>query len=411
MIKIGNTQYCRLLLEYAFFGYAIQHDKDMLLKVLKDAKEIFNITFETYGVEHLDLLPPPMESNKIGRWVSCNYIGEFIWKVRDGGRISRAELSRGICSGNNLAKIENGSVVGNVYYMEVLMQRLGRHINHYFTTFPRLKDFNEKQIRDEVNTLLVIKHFDKAKELLQQLKDSGFCKRSINKQFILHAEATMIEKKRGENKLKYLNALYEALSITLPDFDEKNIANYRLSYYEIVIINQLANYYVESGDPKEQNRGRKIYKCLLETMDKHIVDEDEKKRMYSAVLYNYSRALGSKKSTKTAMKLVYKGKKFCLKHKRFIMMTRFILNQACNMQDLGQKQESVPFHAMAFYGSAMFAKYGLAEDADIIRNHVKEHFGIEFDHPLGYSSLSTGVPMLIGDMSSWEDSEIYSFLQ
>jgi len=166
LLKLEDTTHCRSLLQCAYFGYALLHKKEQANHVLTTAKDMFGITFETYGVETLDLLPEPPKPKAYGKPIVCDSIGEFIRQLRVEAKMTQGELCSGICSVNNLSKIEKNTITTNIYIMEALMQRLGRHMDLYITLFPSLEDFKEKEIRDEINTLIDLWQFDDAEALL-----------------------------------------------------------------------------------------------------------------------------------------------------------------------------------------------------------------------------------------------------
>ena len=214
----------------------------------------------------------------------------------------------------------------------------------------------------------------------------------LNTQFALYTKATTIRGRDGNTK-EYLELLKKALAVTLPNFDEKALAKHRLSYYEIKIINQLAGYYAEQESENARKRGLRMYKNLAKTMDTYIVDENEKMRMYEAVLYNYSKFLGLSKQYKKTLQVIAEGEKSTQGHARLISLPGFAINRACCTLELGQKQESLPFFALAFYGVVIFAKYGDTDGVRGIFDYVKAHFGIEFDYSEDY--LATGLSGII----------------
>jgi len=400
LLKLKHLKHCRSLLQCAYFGYALLHKKEQANHVLNIADVMFEINFETYGVESLDLSSVSLKPKTYGKPIVCNSIGDFIYNLRKDVNMSQEQLCRGICSINNLSKIENDTILANIYHLEAMMQRLGRHIGLYLTCFPSLDDFKEREIRDKINTLLTLSKYDEAEKLLGLLENNKGCNESnLKTQFILYARATIIYGKEGGNG-KYLDILQKALAATLPKFDEKILSKYRLSYSEIVIVNQLAGYYASQENDKSRKRGLRMYKNLAKSMDTYIVDEDEKVRMYETVLYNYSKFLGISKQYKTALKIVDEGERLAQKHSRLWSLPDFAINRAYNMLELGEKKESLPYFALAFYGSIMFTEYGGVNSAKIILGYAKEHLNIEFNYSADYFPTSLTGSILTGETAS-----------
>jgi len=385
LLNLKHLKHCRSLLQCAYFGYALLHKKEQAGHVLNAARVMFGIECETYGVESLDLLPASPKPKTYGKPIVCNSIGDFIYKLRKDVKMSQEQLCRGICAIGNLSKIESDTISANIYHIEAMMQRLGRHINLYLTCFPSLEDFNAREMRDKINTLLILCKYDEAEKLVGLLevnvKDGN--ESTLKSQFILYARATIILGKEGKNE-EYLETLQKALAVTLPKFNEKTLSQCRLSYSEIVIVNQLAGYYAGQENDKARKRGLRMYKNLAKSMDTYIVDEDEKVRMYETVMYNYSKYISLNKQYKTALKIVDEGEMLARKHSRLRSLPGFAINRACGMLKLGQKKESLPYFALAFYGSVIFAEYGGANSAKIVFDYVKEHLNVEFDYSVDY---------------------------
>jgi len=398
LLKLQHLEHCRSLLQCAYFGYALLYKKEQASHVLKVAKVMFDIQFETYGVENLKLLHISQKSKTYGKPIACNSIGDFIYNLRKDVKMSQEQLCRGICVISNLSKIESDTTSANIYHLEAMMQRLGRHIDLYLTCFPSLEDFNEREMRDKINTLLILCKYDEAEELLGLLeanvRDGN--ESTLKSQFILSARATIIFGKEGQNE-KYLEMLQRALAATLPKFNEKTLSQCRLSYGEIVIVNQLAGYYAGQEDDNARKRGLRMYKNLAKSMDTYIVDEDEKVRMYETVLYNYSKYVSLSKQYKTALKISEEGETLARKHSRLRSLPGFAINRACGMLKLGQKKESLPYFALAFYGSVIFAEYGGVNNAKIVFDYAREHLSVEFNYSADY--FSTG---LTGNISNGE---------
>jgi len=377
--KLGNLADCRKYLQQSYFGYALLNKKEQAKQVLDYAQKPLDTPFNTYSVENLFYEEQVFFMNHV-EIKPCSGVGELIAALRHEAELSQQELCRGICSQANFNKIENGKIQANVYYLEAFMQRLGRDINKYFNTFPSVEDFYAKQIRDEINTCIANLNYKTASELLDELKlMKSYRRKGIGKQFILETEATIFGNCEGYDKPEYLNRLKNALEITIPNFDESKTDRYRLTYTEITIINQIAIHYCEAGDIP---RGVKLFERLIENINNYYVDEIEKVRAYTNILYNYSKYLGLIKRYDEALRIIDEGEMLAMKHGQLTLLPSFAVNRACNLLDLGKKEESVPYFAIAFYGAIILDEKNnyLAVSA-----YVKERLGIDFDY-LGLGS-------------------------
>jgi hypothetical protein len=255
-----------------------------------------------------------------------------------------------------------------VFLLEAILQRLGRSSDLYFDTFLSAQDFNEKQMRNEVTSLLVLLKYDEAAELLEVLEGKKSFQSGINLQFILNAKASIVSAREGYGQA-YIELINKAISITIPDFDEMKITGYRLTYIEITLINKLANYAGENGDvPRALN----IYKRLRDNMNYNYLDEHEKVRTYSMILYNYSKYLGLEGRYAEALTLIAEGELLALKHKRLSDMPGFMINKACDLLEIGNKEDSIPFFALSYYGSEIINDLKSQRiDADYVKEKLK----------------------------------------
>ena len=373
LFKLDTPKHCYDLLAQAYFGYLLLRKQKQAKLVLKNSYEIFGISIETYGSEKLSLnLDPTHFKFERGEIVKCTSLGNLIGILRTKADLSQQELCQGLCSSPTMSKIESDKVRTNVYNLEVFMQRLGRDANMYINTFLSKKDFDLKQIRDEIMALLPEGHDEGIEVLLEQVKHEKDFKRGSNLQFVKMVESDILFYKEKKYTETYVNMVYDALRITLPKFKESMIEHYHLSFYEISLINKLALYFCETG---QRVKGIRIFERLKESMNKTYVDEVEKMNLYGVVLYNYSKMLGLEGRYKEGMEIIEEGGMMCVKHGKLASLPSYAVNKACNLLNLGKKEESLPYFAMAYYGSGAV---GRIKNEAITKNYVKDKLGIDF---------------------------------
>ena len=384
LYKLGKPEDIKRLLQCAYFGFIILHKKDEAFTIIKEAKEIFNVSFELYGTDKLPIKPIVPVVKSYGKALPCTGIGDFIKNVRESLNLTQEVLCYGLCSPPALSKIEKGKSYGNIFLVETLMQRMGKHVNHYVTFFPSLDDFNLLEIRDKIVTLLVLHKYNEAEELLEDYKTlagKDNLNKAIKKQFEFFVQATVMHgrKQRGE---EYLDILHKAINSTIPGFKESKIFNYRLSYIEIVLVHQLAMYHAIQSRSEVKRHGLFIWQSLIKNINSIDFDDDEKARMYENILYSYSKHLGLAKRYEESLEIINEGESIARDFQKLSSLPKFLVNRACNMLYNGQKKESLPCFALAFYGSAIFSVYGMANNIFSTNKYVKEHFGIEMDYDI-----------------------------
>jgi len=368
---LGDADSCRKNLQLAYFGYYLLRKQNEADKVRKFASEVVQYDIITYDVDNLRLEEIDI-SIKHGGLSACASIGELIRNLRKKAKLTQVRLCAGICKQPALAKMEKDKIPPNIYFLEAIMQRLGRDINKYFCLFPSVDDFADKLVRDEITKCVANLKFEEASALLEKLKfGKGYKKKGLGKQFILEAEATILASKEGYDNLEYMSMLKNALTITKPQFDEREVDRYRLTYTEITIINQMAIHYCEA---REISRGIKLFERLRDSINYFYIDEHEKVRSYVTVLYNYSKYLGIAKRFDDALEIVTEGEELAVKHKQMILLPSFAVNRAWCLYQLGKKEKSVPYFAMAYFGALII---GEKDSAPTVAEFVREHLEME----------------------------------
>jgi len=373
LYQLGTEDELPQLTLQALAGYQLlrRYNKaDNLLQYANNHK----ITLNTYGME--TIRPPMPEPNfAYGKTIACGSIGQLIGGLRYDADLKLRELCDGICTESALQKIESARLpLDRVYKLEAIMQRLGRHIDHYFHTFLSIPDFENKQKRDEINSLLINLKYEEAKELVDELEvNKRFMKESVNRQFIELAKVS-ISSGIGGYKPEHEAMLQDVLNITRKnkDFDISRVASTRMMYKEITAVNQMAICLCSTGNMR---KGLRLYEDLIESMDKFYVDEHEKIRMYTMILRNYSTFLGREVRHKESIEFASTGEDMDVKHNRLNGLPTFAVNKACSMLDLGDKVNCLPYFALGYWGSKLV---GRQRNAKITKKHVEERMGVSF---------------------------------
>ncbi|MCL2215500.1 MAG: hypothetical protein FWB91_00640 [Defluviitaleaceae bacterium] len=374
LFHMKSPDECPSLLRQAYFGFALMGMKDHANDVLANSRAIFGIDINTYGTENLQpiVATPP---KKHGSAEACENIGDLMRQFREEAGVSAKTIYQGICTPSAYTRIEYGAIERpDIYVIEALMQRLGRDPDKYYNMFLIKNEFDDKQTRDEIMSLLVARKYDEAEKLLESIKDTKAFKKNVGKQFVLSVEASIYRSRQGYIP-EYEEMLLKALKTTLPNFDERWIAGYHLTHREITIIMQLANYHAEKK-AKELDRSIKIYERLRTSMNKIYVDGNEMIRTYGTLLYNYSKYLGLAGQYQKALEIVNEGELLCFSYGRVRQLPGFAINRAYDLLHLGKKEESIPYFAMAYYGSALIGRTG---NQNVTGKFAEERLNIIFD--------------------------------
>jgi len=369
----GKKESLPLLLLISLAGYILLRRYTKADKILGFVKE-HNISLNTYGMEKIRPSMPEIDF-AIGEFANSDSIGHFIGMLRYDAKLSIDELCKGLCVKSTLTKLEGKKYpLDKVFLLEGIMQRLGRNIDYYFDTFPTHEDFANKQKRDKINNMLVHREYDEAEVLLDELAmNKRFNKFSINKQFIALSRASIFVSKNGYG-IEHIAMLNEALKITRKNFNLKHVAQMHLSYYEVLIFNQMASSLCSSG---EIRAGLRLFEDLIESMDQFYVDEREKKRMYTTVLYNLAGFLYHEKRHRESMEHTSTGIEIDVIYGQLDLLSDKYDNLARVMLGMGDNENCLPNFALAYYSALLV---GRQDDADYTNKHVAKYLEIDFTH-------------------------------
>lgn len=359
------------LARQAYFGYTIQRRNAKAADFFSFAKNELNIPIQTYGAEALQLpLPQP-------NFVHAGYrvyetFGQLLDQFRIDAGLSMDQLCEGICAKSTLDNIINGRQYGSPYVLEALMQRLGRDVDKYINTFIGKTDFENKQKRDAANALLASHKYSEAEKLLQELENEKHFTKYVGRQFLELGRARIYGSHSGDSE-EYRKMLEDVVCMTNKKFDLRNVNTTRLTYHEIIAVNRIANSLCNIG---EMQRGMRLQEALIDSMDIYYGDGAAKMRMYTTVLYNYTKNLGLEERYKEAFPLIDKGEDFTLLYGQFKPLPGFAASRAYCLFETGEKEKSLTYHALSYYCDMLIEK---PEYAKFTKNDAEQHFNVIFD--------------------------------
>ena len=362
------------LLRMAFAGFLLLGEREKAIAVIEGAKKKHGITVNTYGMENADVATVKKVPYARGLPPACHSIGEMIHILRIEAGLTLAELCQGICSIPTLSRIEKGEIKGHMYYIEPILQRLGRDPLLYCNFFLSRRDFEAIEIRDMIHLLLIHRKYDQAAELLEKLKTYKSFESRSNLQFVRYVEIVLQTRKQKDIESSEIEKmLLETLHMTCPKFNEDWIKYYPLTHRESILINRLANLYMKTG---ELSRSANIFAALITNLDRRYVDEFEKARIYAAVMFNYSTCLGRADRRKEALEVIEKALEFEQSRGRLSSLPDLIFNKAYCIFVKGNESTCLPYFVLSYYGSCLFEEYGQANNISITHKFIYEKFGL-----------------------------------
>ena len=188
------------------------------------------------------------------------HFGKLIKILRKEQKLSQHTLCQGLCSDSMLSKIENETIQPNILLAETLLQRLGISEREFIFW----GDSRDAEIHELIFKLIKAPNDVDIPCLITKLSLLNKDNNPLLKQYVMFFQA--MEEHNLDTKH---NLLSNALSQTLPNFDFKKILNYRLSWVELSILNNLAMTYKGTTDAYI---GINIFSHLLDYYEDKKID-------------------------------------------------------------------------------------------------------------------------------------------
>lgn len=219
------------------------------------------------------------------------FIGEVIKRKRKELGLTQEELCEGICEPSTISRIESGKQVPAKNKLDALLQRLDLPGDRYYALLSK-NELEISNLQSQIISCNVAKNKRDGLQYLEKLEEIVSEDDHLIRQFILRSK-TAFGYLDGEDIRPYTfdekeKMLFEALYLTVPKFDIKEIDKNYYTVEEIKIINQIALNYSDAGQNK---KAIDIYHQLLKYIKKHLMNLKESNGLLILIAYNYSRSL------------------------------------------------------------------------------------------------------------------------
>ena len=307
-------------------------------------------------------------------------IGAYIKQQRKDRGWSQEFLCEGICSRNNLSRIENDTQAPSFTTLNKLFEKLGLPSRQFLMLTDKdsiVAENLQKKIQNDSALCQETEGEERSRIQERIWKDleelEAMCGKddSFIRQFILSTQVTVGRPTRPYSFEERLDMLLEAIRLTVPRFDLKKIAAFRYTEMEIVLINKLARTYSRSGDRK---KAISVSRQLLQYIENNNQGLDSYARQFCLVAYNYAHDLALEKDYEKSILYAKKCKEVgnANGYHYFLPECMAIMGECYFF--LGDREKSTNCYTQAFYLSKAYEnEINLA----IVRQEMKERLGLE----------------------------------
>ena len=278
-------------------------------------------------------------------------IGTYIRQKRLDKGWTQERLCEGVCNAATLSRIENNERTPSVSVAKALLQKLGLPDGQFFALLGK----------DDIAV----------EKLQKDIRNDEIRLRRAVQQPILSTKASIGGPDGPYSHEERLEILLEAICLTVPRFDVKNIPDFQYSITEIIIINQIALTYASAGNRK---KAISIFRRLLQYIKKYNQDLDKYPRQFCLIAHNCAIDLAAEKRYQESVALAEKGQQVCVEEGDYQFLPGFLAIQAECHFFLGNTEKSRDFYDQAYF---LYKTLGDKNNLTTMAREMKERLGSE----------------------------------
>jgi len=198
--------------------------------------------------------------------------GELIKNLRKNMGVSQEELAKKLfMSQQKLSRIEMGELELDIVEFITAFATLGFETDDFWIVHLNPEEFEGYAQYLEIRRLIKNDKVDKIRDLFPCLSKNPLMQRSFMSQFLSFVSVIIDEKMETYKKLKML---YNALKLSIKDFEDKKIAQYCLTYCEILIISEISRLYAKQ---EAYDRAIILLNGMMENVDNFRITPKERR--------------------------------------------------------------------------------------------------------------------------------------
>ena len=196
----------------------------------------------------------------------------------------------------------------------------------------------------------------------------------VTHQFIARSRV-LLGKMIGETIVPYsadekLDILFNAIKMTIPNFDVDEIGRHWYSLDEMKIINQIATVY---GDNNQSRKAVDVYYQLLKFIKKKLIIHPDNAALVILISYNYCLTLSQLQRYDEALEIAHWGWGKCIEWSRSGCLGGLLFVIGKCLYSTGKREESKDYFIQSYYA---FKSMKNSLDMNIVETDIRNYFGI-----------------------------------
>ena len=261
--------------------------------------------------------------------------------------MSQFEMSQHLhITQRTISRVETGVRNLSVWEYFTLMSMLGRpteDLSPLFLESKELKDYNTYM---ELKRLIRDNRYDEIREILPEFEKGLTSRQPFIVQFIAFVKIFVDESISHEQAI---DDLYDVLRMSIKDFDKSKVKEYHFTYNEVYILFGIALKLEYLGRNSE---AIEIYKDLAESRGNSSATDEDKSRIFTALIFNLSSALGREGKYEEALEYCKDAHELCIKYGNLRVVPRIMYNMACCYRLLGEEEQIYKTYFLRAYHTA-----------------------------------------------------------
>ncbi len=301
------------------------------------------------------------------------YIGEIIRQRRIELGMTQEQLGEGIYEPTTLSRIERGHQMPSLSKLNTLLQRLGLPGERYYALVSE-NELEIERIKADIKSLSMRKKYAEGLERIERLSTIIDDDDQISKQFILRSRV-LLGKQVDTRYIPYdfddqLSMLFEAIRMTIPDFDIEKIGQHWYSIDEMKIINQIGMTY---GDNGYTRKAIDIYYQFMKYIKRKLTLYAETAPIAILVAYNYSLYLNEENRHIEAIEIAQWGWDISIQWARSGCMGGLLYVLGDAAYKIGKIDESRHYFLQSYYAYTLMKN---TRNENIVRSKILENFNL-----------------------------------